>query len=561
MKLKLILFLIVVSQVTLCDLAFSYSESKALLIGISQYENPSVDGLAFADEDAKSFAAILESYSHLNGITPSLLTNNQATKQNISKELKKIIKASKKKPLDRFIFFYAGHSLPDKIDKYKNDEFLIPYDGDISTENWYLTTNKVAANETLIDRSWLVRQLSSIEANSIIVVFDSCYSGIRNFSNIFVSNLGFKILNNRQEGGTRGISTKKLSGTRGGMIDGKTVSLIAASKEDQEATEYNELRHGALSYCIFEAVDDVSKDTYIDENGDISIGLMYEKIMNLFGSTELNGVKLINRHQPILISLPDENISRESRFLTVSGLKKFEPIKIEPGQGAPLKAGSLKSGSLKTDSLKAGSQTTGAQTTGSQAAETLKGGALKAEAQTTGSLKAASQKAEFLKAEPTAIMRAKLILKADIDKSLLDLKVNGESKETDDVYLNEGINRVSVYIGETNYNKDFIVNVDSNEDYVLDFGSQSLLKVLVSGVEEKIRNGFRVYLDGNELGKPPIERNDLLPGTHELTIRYKDVSKKRKIELRPDSPLKLVYKVKYLQKNFPILESVGDVVF
>jgi hypothetical protein len=79
--------------------------------------------------------------------------------------------------------------------------------------------------------------------------------------------------------------------------------------------------------------------------------------------------------------------------------------------------------------------------------------------------------------------------------------------------------------------------------------------------EEKDDQGYKlikgpeldVYLDGRFAGKTELNLSKLEAGTHNLEIKYKGVSKKRKIEIRPESPLR----VRFVLNREKIGKAVG----
>jgi hypothetical protein len=90
---------------------------RAVVIGISDYQDPNIPDLRFADRDAEAFSNYLRSPA--GGSVPeaqiSILTNQKATAGNIIAALTGLVEDSK--PGDRVIFSFSGHGDVEKVTK------------------------------------------------------------------------------------------------------------------------------------------------------------------------------------------------------------------------------------------------------------------------------------------------------------------------------------------------------------------------------------------------------------------------------------------------------------
>src|SRR6185436_14153535 len=82
--------------------------------------------------------------------------------------------------------------------------FLAPSDASTAASSFF-STGKEIGNETFINRAWLAKQLSEIEAKSIVIILDSCYSGTEAFGELFFENLGYSIRSFEYSGPQRGV--------------------------------------------------------------------------------------------------------------------------------------------------------------------------------------------------------------------------------------------------------------------------------------------------------------------------------------------------------------------
>src|SRR6185503_3615894 len=309
--------------------------NRALLIGISQYAE--LEGLKYADSDVKTFSQILTEFGGYRRQDVSVVLNTEATKARIMSEISRVVRESKKQPLDHFILMFAGHGMPGQIEAgragaagaVETNIFLAPSDASTAQSSFFSTGREIG-NETFINRAWLAKQLSEIEARSIIIILDSCYSGTEAFGELFFENLGYSIRSFEYSGPQRGIrdvqrtrnlEVRESSGGAGGT---KRIAYFASSREDQPSAEYDELRHGALSYCLFENIRRAREEVLENERRDLSVDSVYSNITALFRETKVKGRALDEFHQPVLLPIPSYAGVKDMAFLSVTGTKRKE---------------------------------------------------------------------------------------------------------------------------------------------------------------------------------------------------------------------------------------------
>ena len=184
--------------------------NRALLIGISQYAE--LEGLKYADADVKTFSQILTEFGGYRRQDVAVVLNTDATKKRIMDEISKVVRESKRQPLDHFILMFAGHGMPGQIEAgragsagaVETNIFLAPSDASTAQSSFF-STGRELGNETFINRAWLAKQLSEIEAKSIVIILDSCYSGTEAFGELFFENLGYSIRSFEYSGPQRGV--------------------------------------------------------------------------------------------------------------------------------------------------------------------------------------------------------------------------------------------------------------------------------------------------------------------------------------------------------------------
>ena len=137
------------------------------------------------------------------------------------------------------IFYYAGHGIPSESDK---EAYLLPVDADGS---------QTAACYSM---KRLYEELGGLNAKSVVVFLDACFSGAKRGDGMLLA--------------ARGVAIKP----RSLEVSGNTIVFSAASGE-QTAFPYKEKGHGMFTYFLLEKLRDAKGDVtlgdlcnYIKEN-------------------------------------------------------------------------------------------------------------------------------------------------------------------------------------------------------------------------------------------------------------------------------------------------------
>jgi len=456
------------------------ANSRALLIGISQYAE--LEGLKYADADVKTFSQVLTEFGGYRRADVTVVLNTEATKVRIMDEITKVVRASKREPLEHFILMFAGHGMPGRIEggrtgaggAVETNIFLAPSDASTAQSSFFSTGREVG-NETFINRAWLAKQLSEIDARSIVIILDSCYSGTEAFGELFFENLGYSIRSFEYSGPQRGVrdvqKTRNLeireSSTAGGGQ--KRIAYFASSREDQPSAEYDELRHGALSYCLFEEIRRARAEVYENETRNLSVDSVYSNITALFRETKVKGRSLDEFHQPVLLPIPSYAGVKDMSFLTVTGTKRKE---IQTG-----------------------------------------------------------------------------MLEIRTDPPGLQIYVDGQRRPeitNTSLLLQEGKHLIELYMPATGYRNSFTVDITPLRTVTETIVVRGELRVASFWLQNGVKSAgpvLEVYLDGSPLGPSGSRVNNIVAGSHTLEVRFEKVSKSRRIEIRPDSPLTVNYSV------------------
>jgi hypothetical protein len=221
----------------------------AVVIGLSQYRDPRVPTLQYADADAKAFYEFLRSdLAGMGGFAPEnvrILLNQSATFREIRVALFDFLKGATED--DVVYIYFAGHGAPD-ADR-PEDLYLIPYDAD--AENLSGTGLPMADVYTAIKRLY---------ARQVVVITDACHSaGVGGQTG--TRNLAMNQINSA--------FVEQMQFSSGGSV---VFTASEASQYSKEGPQWGG-GHGVFTYYMLNALKGAA-----DEDGDhiVSLGEMME---------------------------------------------------------------------------------------------------------------------------------------------------------------------------------------------------------------------------------------------------------------------------------------------
>ena len=196
----------------------------AVVIGIEDYKYaPYVE---FAKRDAQVMYKYVRSAFGVPKENTYFLTNKQATYGEFNKIFSKDGWLGRRttKGKTNIIFYYAGHGAPDIKTK---SAFLIPYDIDPN----YPKTGYALNN--------LYSSLSALQAKSVTVFLDACFSGKSRTDQMLVA-------------GARSVIIK----TKSSAFSAKNMSVISASSNNEYSAAYPQKYHGIFTYFLLKEIKD-----------------------------------------------------------------------------------------------------------------------------------------------------------------------------------------------------------------------------------------------------------------------------------------------------------------
>ena len=206
----------------------------AVIIGNENYQK--VSKVQFAQNDAATFAMYCQKTLGLpEKNIRSYKDATYATMLSAVKDIQSIAKAFKGEL--NVIFYYAGHGIPNES---SGDAFLLPVDADGRQTEVCYPLNR------------LYSELGNMEAHSITVFMDACFSGSERGSNMLAS--------------ARGVAIK----AKAAAPSGKMVVFSAASG-DETAYPYKEKSHGLFTYFLLKKLQETKGDVSLSELGNYII--------------------------------------------------------------------------------------------------------------------------------------------------------------------------------------------------------------------------------------------------------------------------------------------------
>lgn len=132
------------------------------------------------------------------------------------------------------IFYYAGHGVPNEATK---DAFLLPIDANGQQTEVCYSLNK------------LYSELAGLNANSVVVFLDACFSGAGRDGDMLAS--------------ARGVALKaKAEKPQGNMV------IFSAASGDETAYPYKEKGHGLFTYYLLKKLQESKGNATLQEIGD-----------------------------------------------------------------------------------------------------------------------------------------------------------------------------------------------------------------------------------------------------------------------------------------------------
>lgn len=201
----------------------------AVIIANENYEDPTED-VDYAHNDGEAFRDYC--VKTLGIPAKHIRLRKDATLNNINTEIAWIQRIAETVGEEaRFLFFYAGHGVPNG----KDDAYLLPVDGDGSRPESGYSMKKLHS------------ELGKLPAKATIVFMDACFSGAKRGGDGMVAS-------------ARGVAIRvKADAPKGNVV------VLSAAQGDETAHKYEEKKHGLFTYFVLKKLKESKGNASLEE--------------------------------------------------------------------------------------------------------------------------------------------------------------------------------------------------------------------------------------------------------------------------------------------------------
>lgn len=315
------------------------SNTYAVVVGISDYQDNAIPDLRFADKDAEAFANYLRSPVFANGAGLDedhlrLLTNQKATAGQVAAALDWLLEQAKEG--DRAIIYFSGHGDVERK-TVSQPGFLLCWD---SPAKVYMG----GGTYSLAYLQEIVTTLSTVNLAKVFVISDACHAGklagsqiggaqlttanlAKQFSNelkILSCQPGEFSLEGEQWGGGRGCFSYHLVEGLYGMADRNQDLVVSLGEIDRYLEDYVTAEAAPLSQVPVVLGSKIEKLANVSPQVLASLQKskrMGETNLVLFAATEGRGL------EDVILSKQDSNLQKKYYAFQKAILEKrfFEP--------------------------------------------------------------------------------------------------------------------------------------------------------------------------------------------------------------------------------------------
>ena len=232
-----------------------------LIIGIESYQ--SLNKALYAANDANLFHDLMRNGMGVPSENIKMLSNHKAMRSEILSALKFWLPAQVKAGKTHVYILFSGHGLTSDEDAQK---YWLPFD-----------VNKELLAETAVSEKWALAELQKLQAKSITIFLDSCYSGL--------ARKGESL-----DPQTRGIKFKSAVAHMP-----TNFTMISASAANQTALASDDFKQGIFSYFLTRGLAGQADS---DSNQRVTYG---ELIDYLSQKVDKKALSMNRRQQPQLL--------------------------------------------------------------------------------------------------------------------------------------------------------------------------------------------------------------------------------------------------------------------
>lgn len=238
-----------------------YTDAVAIVLGVEE-NGYDIAPAPYAARDAQVMSRYFSTSMGIRDVR--LFTDKDVTRSKLSDifdsngELQRSVKSGE---TDVFVY-YSGHGMPDYGEDGKVDIFLFPYDG-----------RKDMLQERGYSLSKLYSNLAALNARSVTVILDACFSGSSRQSNVFAT---VPIANEKGIAiRTRNVSVKPWE-------TNPNFRVFTSSSGDQTSLGFDQSQSGLFTYYL---ATGLQGDADEDGDGQITLKELYKYVSENVSST------------------------------------------------------------------------------------------------------------------------------------------------------------------------------------------------------------------------------------------------------------------------------------
>lgn len=238
-----------------------YADAVAVVIGAENYEDSNIPQAPYAKRDAEVMKQYFKTSLGIPESDITVLTDEMVTSRTMKDIFFRRGLEEKVNPDKTDIFiYYSGHGVPMEIDG-KSEMFLIPSDCDKS----YIAEDGISINA-------LYSRLKSLNARSVTVILDACFSGGSRYSGAYTSQniTGHKMV------------MPDLSAMEQPWLEDPNFRVFTSSRGDQTSQGYDRSLSGLFTYYL---ATGLQGECDKDNNGTIMMSELVEYVTDNVNKT------------------------------------------------------------------------------------------------------------------------------------------------------------------------------------------------------------------------------------------------------------------------------------
>jgi hypothetical protein len=215
----------------------------ALLVGVTEYNEPTLKPLPGAVRDVRGIKKILQDPNIGDFLEDNIKLLENPDRNEIEESIYELF--VNRKQDDLVLFYFAGHGITDKQGQFYLANRCTIKDG-----------NKVK-DYTAVSARYLQEKMTQSLSEQQVVILDCCFSGA------FAKGM------NARSDGTVNIETQ---------LGGKGRAVLASSTSTQYSFEHKESGFGIYTHYVLEGLQDGAADC--DRDGNISVGELHDYVFS-----------------------------------------------------------------------------------------------------------------------------------------------------------------------------------------------------------------------------------------------------------------------------------------